>query len=137
MFVTPPLVVVIVPPDQFSTFGKFTVPVPVMVPPEKFVVATLMVSVPAPKSIISVLARLRVPAPFIGPLIAYVPLLKVNAAPTVQVPAQIEPQFDVVLLPLNAIVPLLAATMPLLLNTRLVRLVVPAPPVFWKDPELL
>src|SRR5215471_10691358 len=108
MFVTPPPVVVIVPPDQFKTFGKFRTPVPVTKPPEKLVVATLIVAVPLPKSIVSPLLRLRVPAPFIGPLRTNEPLVKVKVAPTVHVPEQMPPQFDVVLLPLKVIVPLLA-----------------------------
>src|SRR4029077_11333001 len=122
----------ITPPVQVNCVVKLRIPVFVIVPALKFVVAEEIVSVPEPKSIVAPL-KFTVPVPLIGPLCTNVPLENAMIpAPAVYVPEQPVPQLPP---PEKFNVPLLLITLPVLLNTTLIVLLIP--PVICNVPALL
>src|SRR6266404_2094317 len=133
----PPLALVtpvplIVPPVHANCVVKLMIPVFVIVPALKFVVAEEIVSVPEPKSIVAPL-KFTVPVPLIGPLCTNVPPENaIVPAPAVYVPEQPVPQLPP---PEKFNVPLLPITLPVLLNATLT--VLDTPPVICNVPALL
>src|SRR5580693_8636155 len=111
------------PPVQLNGVSKSITPgaEPAKVPVVIFIVVAEMVSTPVPKSIVAP-AKFTVPVPLIGPLCMNKPLVKAIVAPVpaVYIPGQPEPQFPP---PLNASVPLLPNTVPVLLKVALIVLV--------------